>query len=193
METTAKHKMGDVRDDGMIFLQYKSNRKNPEYWVTPDQYDKYIKNTIIRLKLYKERNKQKIDEYHKNYRQENKQKQKTHFAKYYNKDKKNSVNRVLKWEKENPEKNNEIIAKRRSQKKHGIISLSKEQRKIMRCFYKQADRLEKRFGLQFHVDHIIPLSKGGLHIPTNLQVLPARLNLKKNSRNSLKWEELQLI
>ena len=193
METTAKHKMGDVRDDGMIFLQYKSNRKNPEYWVTPDQYDKYIKNTIIRLKLYKERNKQKIDEYHKNYRQENKQKQKTHFAKYYNKDKKNSVNRVLKWAKENPEKHNEIIAQRRSQKKHGIISLSKEQRKIMRCFYKQADRLEKRFGLQFHVDHIIPLSKGGLHIPTNLQVLPARLNLKKNSRNSLKWEELQLI
>jgi hypothetical protein len=187
METTAKHKMGDVRDDGMIFLQYKSNRKNPEYWVTPDQYDKYIKNTIIRLKLYKERNKQKIDEYHKNYRQENKQKQKTHFAKYYNKDKKNSVNRVLKWAKENSEKHNEIIAKRRSQKKHGIISLSKEQRKIMRCFYKQADRLEKRFGLQFHVDHIIPIARGGLHEPKNLQVIPKKINQQKNAHKIFIW------
>jgi hypothetical protein len=193
METTAKHKMGDVRDDGMIFLQYKYNRKNPEYWVTPEQYDKYINNTLIRIKLYKERNKQKVNEYHKCYREKNKEKQSDYFSKYYNKDKKNSINRVLKWAKENPEKHNEIIAKRRSQKKHGIISLTKDQRKIMRCFYRQADRLEKRFALQFHVDHIIPLSKGGLHIPSNLQVLPARLNLQKNSRNSLRWEELQLI
>lgn len=34
----------------------------------------------------------------------------------------------------------------------------------------------------FHVDHIIPLSKGGLHHEDNLQILPAFENLRKGSK-----------
>lgn len=34
-------------------------------------------------------------------------------------------------------------------------------------------------GDKFHVDHIIPLSKGGCHVHTNLQVIPAIDNLRK--------------
>jgi len=37
-------------------------------------------------------------------------------------------------------------------------------------------------GEEYHVDHIIPLAKGGLHHPDNLQVLPADLNLKKGAK-----------
>lgn len=32
----------------------------------------------------------------------------------------------------------------------------------------------------YHVDHILPLSKSGLHHPNNLQYLPALINMKKN-------------
>ena len=34
---------------------------------------------------------------------------------------------------------------------------------------------------QFHVDHIYPISKGGLHCWDNLQILPAAANLSKGS------------
>ncbi len=60
----------------------------------------------------------------------------------------------------------------------------------IRAIYAEAVRVEKlvancpvfdipEIGKKIHVDHIIPLSKGGLHIAENLQLLPAGLNMRK--------------
>ena len=53
---------------------------------------------------------------------------------------------------------------------------------IIRQFYLMRDRVSQCTGIPFHVDHITPLSKGGLHHEGNLQVLPAGINLRKSSR-----------
>lgn len=48
----------------------------------------------------------------------------------------------------------------------------------------------------YQVDHIIPLSKGGLHHQDNLQYLTAKENQSKNnsldydSRNAIKWQDV---
>ncbi len=55
--------------------------------------------------------------------------------------------------------------------------LTKEQ-----AYYLEAERLTKETGIEHHVDHIWPLSKGGQHIFYNLQVITAEENLKKNAR-----------
>ena len=43
---------------------------------------------------------------------------------------------------------------------------------------------EKMVGGQWHVDHIIPVSKGGTSLPDNLQVVPAEWNRKKSNKHS---------
>jgi 5-methylcytosine-specific restriction endonuclease McrA len=45
--------------------------------------------------------------------------------------------------------------------------------------------LNKSTGVQWHVDHIIPLqgkNVSGLHVPENLQVIQGSLNIKKGNR-----------
>lgn len=37
-------------------------------------------------------------------------------------------------------------------------------------------------GKKIHVDHIMPLSKGGRHVASNLQLLPIGLNMRKGSK-----------
>lgn len=58
-------------------------------------------------------------------------------------------------------------------------------RKAMLAFYEEARRLTKETGVPHHVDHIIPINHPticGLHVETNLQVIPAAENVRKGNR-----------
>lgn len=48
--------------------------------------------------------------------------------------------------------------------------------------YQDARRLSKETGIKHEVDHIWPLSKGGPHLPWNLQVLTKEENLSKGAK-----------
>jgi 5-methylcytosine-specific restriction endonuclease McrA len=49
-------------------------------------------------------------------------------------------------------------------------------------FYAQARCLTRELGIPHEVDHILPLAKGGRHEPTNLQVIPQRVNRVKGGK-----------
>ena len=77
--------------------------------------------------------------------------------------------------------------------------LSPEQHDRMKEIYDLAHDCSIMTGEVYTVDHIVPLcgyNVSGLHVPWNLQVLPADLNTKKARRHSgpEAWtvEELQL-
>lgn len=127
--------------------------------------ENHLNATKLQKKEYYLRNKEILKAKHKEYRLKNKEKR-------------NEYNRL--YNKLYPEKSAEKTSKRRALLKNAVHADSNKQ--IIDHFYKMSVRLTNCLGIKFHVDHIIPISKGGFHHESNLQVIPASLNLLKSSK-----------
>jgi hypothetical protein len=65
--------------------------------------------------------------------------------------------------------------------------LTEEEKRIILDLYQLRDSLNQAAGyMAYHVDHIKPLARGGLHHPSNLRVITCRENMTKGSKE---WEE----
>lgn len=108
--------------------------------------------------------------------------------------------RAADWRRQYPLKNSEMkkswrrnnlhvkaaanARRRASQLKSSPAWLSAEQKAQIQNLYWLARDLKAVTGEEYHVDHIIPLqgdSVSGLHVPWNLQILPADINLSKRN------------
>jgi hypothetical protein len=87
------------------------------------------------------------------------------------------------YRKRYPEKIKASHAKHRAEKLKRVPKwLTKEDIKAIKEFYAEATRKTLATGVNYQVDHIIPL-KGkhisGLHVPSNLQIITATENMQK--------------
>lgn len=89
---------------------------------------------------------------------------------------------VYSWRKQNPHQVTKWNAARRARVRDLTPELTAEQASQVEYLYWLAKDLRAVTGETYHVDHIYPLAKGGLHHPDNLQVLPADINLKKGAK-----------
>ena len=71
---------------------------------------------------------------------------------------------------------------RRAKCREVYKNLQKSDKDRIIRIYERCRMLTEITGIQHHVDHIIPISKGGQHHPDNLQILTAEENLKKGSK-----------
>lgn len=77
------------------------------------------------------------------------------------------------------------IYRRLSKKQRTPKWLSENDIWMIKEAYELASLRTKLFGFSWHVDHIIPLQGAivsGLHVPTNLQVIPWLDNVKKHNK-----------
>lgn len=62
-------------------------------------------------------------------------------------------------------------------------TLTHEEKMAVRSIYAECQKLNAEAGyIAYHVDHIMPIAKGGKTHPDNLQILTAEENLKKGAR-----------
>jgi hypothetical protein len=90
-------------------------------------------------------------------------------------------NRVREWQAVNPDK---VAVHRRlmNAKRRDVVTSAGADMRIIQVFYEQAARLTRSLGIDFTVDHIIPVAYRGDHHHRNLQIMPFQINRKKGAR-----------
>ena len=146
-------------------------------------YETNKEEVLVKGKVYQEANKEKI----KAYREANREKRKAQSKSWRTANKIKAKAYAKAYRKDNKAILYSLMSKRRALKMNQYGKLSADDKFVIEECYELAQLRFKSIGIKWHVDHIIPLSKGGLHKPTNLQVVPATWNLRKNNNHQEKW------
>lgn len=171
---------------------------------TADQQAEYGRlwrlRNAARVKAYREENREKRLAQHREWAANNRERKRALHQKWTsaNPEKVSAKNRD--WVLRNKERNsrrqaeyralnrdrmNAISAGKRARQRNATPPwLTKEHKAAIVAVYAEAQRLSVETGISHHVDHIAPLAGKtacGLHVPWNLQVLPATENIRKGN------------
>ena len=136
-------------------------------------------------KVYRDANKAQIAALKKNWKLSNPEHVAEQDRKYAAAHPENRVVARRKWSAANPGKDNACKTQNRLVRiKRTPAWLSEDDKWMIEQAYELAALRTKMFGFIWHVDHIIPLNGrrvSGLHVPTNLQVIPGAENSRKSN------------
>jgi len=139
-----------------------------------------------RSKLKNEANRERRLKTAKEWRDNNKQKLAESVKNWRNKNPDRTRQTYSNWRDANRGRANENWMRRAARKKDRTPAwLTEEHVSQMKELYWLAADLRAVTGEDYHVDHIIPLQGkkvSGLHVPWNLQVLPADINRSKSNK-----------
>lgn len=171
----AKGKLGVSSICKICHKYYKINNK-----------DKYTKTQ----KLYKLTNKEKIAKDNKEYQKLNKSKISDKGKVYRESRSKEDIDKhktqMKTWYLENYENRKHVYYFHNSLRRARLESATPKWANLesIKSIYQDCISITKQTGIPYHVDHIIPLNGklvSGLHIETNLQIIPAKENLSKRN------------
>lgn len=112
--------------------------------------------------------------------------------KYYedNRELVNSIKRKYSKSERGKAVNYEKQRRRFARLKQGIpIEITEEELRQIQDIYQQAQHLTFTTGMQYDVDHIIPLFEGGLHHPNNLQIITREEHLMKTAKENSRRQQ----
>ena len=102
-----------------------------------------------------------------------------HLAYYW---KNGGKEQIKEWRQNNLDLIRFYSAKRRARITEAEVELTESEKDEIKKIYKECHDISESTGIPHHVDHIFPVSKGGTHHPSNLQILTAKDNLRKGAK-----------
>jgi len=158
-------------------------------------------------RLYRQGKKHQISEKRKEYRRKNKEYIKKYNEEYYNLNKEKIKAYKKQWREANKESRDAYDKNYRKYNSEKTLSRARlyqanktdsvpdflreshlEKKRLLQV-YKLRSLITQATGIEHHVDHIWPLSKGGPHWSGNLQIITAKDNLSKHTDVSLETIE----
>ena len=139
----------------------------------------------LRAKKWYYENKKRGKESRKQYAQKNKNKLALYKKQWHEENKERCNKNKRAWKKANKHKVNANTRMRQAAKLNATPPWLNEDHKFMlEEIYELRDLRTQATGVVHHVDHIVPLRGAevcGLHVPWNLQVIPASANIRKGN------------
>lgn len=111
---------------------------------------------------------------------------------YYQDNREKSIRRSVEWGRKNPEKRRVAIRNYRARNKKRVKG-SHTVEDIQRLFNLQRGRCagcKECLPKSYHVDHVVPQSKGGTNYPINLQLLCGPCNQRKHVKSQIEFMQL---
>lgn len=175
-------------------------QKNREL-VRKKEREYYAENKEMHSKIhkkYREKNKEKIYKKSNEWYRKNKERVKVKSAIYYKENRTRIRDMNKQWHLKNKDRAYSRVLKRRSLK-HCVAFAGVKRKEILdrdnwtcqKCGVKVHDRNKGDWNDEFkaHLDHIIPISKGGDSTPENMQVLCRTCNLRKSDKTEIEIEK----
>lgn len=138
---------------------------------------------------FRKRNPEKVKQSIANWRAKNQDKARAgnlrRWKRWYESNQGTHAKRVSDWFNKNPGKRGLYASIRRFRVIGQSINLSEEHKSEIEDIYAEAKRKTLETGIKYHVDHIFPLAGKeccGLHVPWNLQIIPANENSRKSNK-----------
>lgn len=153
-----------------------------------EQVRNHYRENTDRYKEYANKNREDIKEYKRQWHQNNREDQLEQQRRYRQENREALSELVRQWQKKNREKTrascrNRRALKRNSKGTHTISDIrALYEGQNGKCWYCGVD-----VGNDYHVDHFIPLSKGGSNDVGNLRIACPTCNLSKNAKDPHEW------
>jgi hypothetical protein len=139
-------------------------------------------------KAYRDNRREKMRAYLKEYYAANRERLITKERARYERKRETILPKCREYAKNNRAKLNAIHSRRKAMQKQAIPSWADFD--LIRSFYEKAKSLSKKTGVEYEVDHVVPIKSKivcGLHCQQNLQILTADEN---NRKNNSRWPDM---
>lgn len=130
----------------------------------------------------REKHRQKRKEYAKAYNTINCEKLIAKRKVYYAANREKIAKKHREYRQSNRHMTNECARRRRARVRNCVVHLTEQEKNKLVLLERTRSELQKETGIAYHIDHIIPISQGGLHHPINLRILEGSENQSKNAK-----------